>query len=52
DAISQFFHILNTVSNIKGTVHLGGGKYEYTIYTSCYDSSKGILYYTTYETGK
>ena len=52
DAISQFFHILNTVSNIKGTVHLGGGKYEYTIYTSCYDSSKGILYYTTYENGQ
>ena len=24
------------------------GKYEYTIYTSCCNASKGIYYYTTY----
>lgn len=46
--ISLFFHILSTVSQTKGCCHLGDGKYEITIYTSCCNASKGIYYYTTY----
>ncbi|MFC2663099.1 MAG: choloylglycine hydrolase, partial [Eubacterium sp.] len=34
-SISQFFHILGSVDQQKGCVHLGGDKYEYTIYSSC-----------------
>ncbi len=49
ESISQFFHILGSVAQQKGCVHMGGGKYEYTIYSSCCNADKGIYYYTTYE---
>lgn len=45
--ISQFFHILSSVEQQKGCVKVGKG-YEYTIYTSCCDTKKGIYYYKTY----
>jgi len=48
-SISQFFHILGSVDQQKGCVHLGGDKYEYTIYSSCCNMDRGIYYYTTYE---
>ena len=32
----------------KGCVNLDG-KYEYTIYSSCCNTDKGIYYYTTYD---
>ena len=48
ESVSQFFHILATVSQTKGCCHLGDGKYEITIYTSCCNATKGIYYYTTY----
>ena len=28
---------------------MGGGKYEFTIYSSCCNVDRGIYYYTTYE---
>ena len=49
DGVSQFFHILGAVEQQKGCVHLGEGKYERTLYTSCCNQEKGIYYYTTYE---
>ena len=49
ESVSQFFHILGTVEHTKGCVHLGKGKYEITVYTSCCNTDKGIFYYTTYE---
>ncbi len=49
ESVSQFFHILGAVEHTKGTVHLGNGKYEITVYTSCCNTDKGIIYYTTYE---
>lgn len=48
-SISQFFHILESVAQQRGCVHMGEGKYEITIYTSCCNTDKGIYYYTTYE---
>ena len=48
ESINQFFHILGTVSQTKGSCHLGNGQYEITIYTSCCNANKGIYYYTTY----
>lgn len=48
ESVSQFFHILGTVSQTKGCCHLGNDNYEITIYTSCCNASKGIYYYTTY----
>ena len=47
--VSQFFHILASVCQIWGTVQLKNGKYEYTVYSSCCNTKKGIYYYTTYD---
>lgn len=47
-AVSQFFHIIGSVEQVKGCCDVGGGKFEYTIYTSCTDMGRGIYYYTTY----
>lgn len=49
ESISQFFHILGSVTQQRGCVHMGEGKYEITIYTSCCNTDRGIYYYTTYE---
>ena len=49
ESISQFFHILGSAAQQRGCVDLGNNKYEYTIYTSCCNTDKGIFYYTTYE---
>ena len=49
ESISQFFHILTSVEQQRGCVHLGNDQYEITIYSSCCNTDKGIYYYTTYE---
>lgn len=50
ESISQFFHILGSVAQQRGCVHVGDeGKFEITIYSSCCNADKGIFYYTTYE---
>lgn len=52
ESVSQFFHILNSVAQQRGCVHLGEEKYEITIYSSCCNTDKGIYYYTTYENSR
>ena len=47
--VTQFFHILETVSQTYGCCQMPDGGYEKTIYTSCCDCDKGVYYYTTYE---
>ena len=49
ESISQFFHILSSVAQQRGCVHMGNDQYEITIYSSCCNVDKGIYYYTTYE---
>ena len=48
ESVSQFFHILGTVSQTRGCCVVAEGEYERTIYTSCCNADKGIYYYTTY----
>ena len=48
ESISQFFHILASVAQQRGCCKVEHG-YEYTIYSSCCNTDKGIYYYTTYE---
>ena len=48
ESISQFFHILNSVAQQKGCCKVEHG-FEYTIYSSCCNTDKGVYYYTTYE---
>ena len=48
ESVSQFFHILGSVSQTRGCCQIGQDKYEITLYTSCCNTDKGIYYYTTY----
>ncbi len=49
ESISQFFHILDSVCQQRGCVHMGDEKYEITIYSSCCNLEEGIYYYKTYD---
>ena len=48
ESVSQFFHILGSVDQQRGCCKVAHG-YEYTIYSSCCNTDKGIYYYTTYD---
>ena len=49
ESVSQFFHILGAVEQVRGCCEVEPGKHEITIYTSCCSAQRGIYYYTTYE---
>ncbi len=49
ESISQFFHILGSVAQPRGLVRVRDDKYEFTLYSSCCNTDRGIYYYTTYE---
>lgn len=48
-SVSQYFHILGSVEQVKGCCDLGNGQFEHTIYASCCNVSRGIYYYKTYD---
>lgn len=48
DSISQFFHILGSVSVPDGCVKLPQDDYNVTTYSCCVNADKGIFYYRTY----
>lgn len=48
ESVSQFFHILDSVKQYKGCVQVENGAYEYTVYSVCCNTDKGIYYYKTY----
>lgn len=49
-SVGQFFHILGSVEQQNGCTFITDPDlYEYTIYTSCYNTNEGILYYRTYK---
>ncbi len=47
-SLSQFFHILDSVGVVNGSITLDSGEDYYTIYSTCINASKGIFYYKTY----
>lgn len=47
-AVSQFFHILNSVAMHRGSV-IYNGKNDITLYSCCCNTDKCIFYYTTYD---
>lgn len=46
-AVSQFFHILDSVAQQAGTVKINNA-YEKTVYSSCCNTERCIYYYKTY----
>lgn len=49
ESVSQFFHILGSVEQVRGCCFVGESDCEITVYTSCCNADKGTYYYTTYE---
>ena len=49
ESVNQFFYILSSVAMPKGCVLVQNGEYEYTRYSSCCNTDKGIYYYKTYD---
>ena len=47
-SVNQFFHILSSAEQQRGSCVIQDGKYEITIYSSCCNAQQGIYYYTTY----
>lgn len=47
-AVAQFFHMLDYVAMVKGSVMTEDGMEDMTLYASCMDQEKGIYYYKTY----
>lgn len=48
-SVSQFFHILDSVSMTRGSTITKSQKYDITNYSCCINIDKGIYYYKTYE---
>lgn len=48
NSVAQFFHLLESVSMVRGGVRLSDGRYELTLYSCCINAEKSIYYYTTY----
>lgn len=51
-SVSQFFHILGSVAQQRGLTCVRGKEYEFTLYSSCCNTDRGIYYYTTYENSR
>lgn len=49
DSVSQSFHILDTVKQIRGCCRLDDNACEITRYAACCSAEKRIYYYKTYE---
>lgn len=47
-SVTQFFHILDSVSMISGTTITKENKKDITTYSCCINTTKGIYYYKTY----
>lgn len=47
-SVSQFFHILDSVSMVQGSTITQENKYDITTYSCCINIDEGIYYYKTY----
>lgn len=47
-SVTQFFHILDSVAFVQGSVITKEGRCDITNYSCCINADKGIYYYTTY----
>ena len=47
--ISQFFHVLDGVAMVRGSVITESGAPDMTTYSCCVNADRGVYYYRTYE---
>ena len=48
-SVTQFFHILDSVSMVRGSVITENNNYDITTYSCCINTTKGIYYYKIYD---
>ena len=48
NSVSQFFHLLDAVAVVNGSIAAEEERNYYTTYTACMNADKGIYYYKTY----
>ncbi len=48
NSVAQFFHLLDSVSMVRGSVLTEENKYDLTLYSCCINADRGIYYYKTY----
>ena len=48
-SVSQFFHILDGVAMVRGSVVTEAGTYDITTYSCCVNTRTGTYYYKTYD---
>lgn len=51
EQIVQFFHLLQAVSMVRGSVRTPEGNWDETQYSCCIDPQTGTYYYQTYDAG-
>lgn len=51
-AVAQFFHILDGVAMVRGSVRTPEDKCDITIYSCCIDAEHGIYYFKTYDNNR
>ncbi len=51
-AVTQFFHILDGVAMVEGSVVTDSGKYDKTTYSCCINTTRGVFYYKTYSNSR
>ena len=51
-SVSQFFHILDSVAVVNGSIEAQNGGNYFTTYASCINADKGIYYYKTYSNSR
>lgn len=52
ESVMQFFHILDSVSVVNGSIALDSGEDYYTRYSCCINADRGVYYYKTYGCGR
>lgn len=50
--VVQFFHILDAVSMVRGSVLTPDKRYDQTLYACCMDATRRTYYYKTYDSGR
>lgn len=50
--LTEFYNVLSSVAEPKGSVKVNDNKYFYTQYSSCMDLKEKIYYYKTYENSR
>ncbi len=48
-SVTQFFHLLTSVSMLRGICKTDEGTWDITGYSSCINTERGYYYYTTYQ---